>query len=114
MTRRTALFSLAAADVKPLACDMKALTAAQRTEHSKRTKQLFAAARERKELKDGFAFRIDLAASPLDETARWIDLERLCCPFLRFGLEVDSGVSWLRLTGPRGVKEFLRKELPLN
>ena len=72
------------------------------------------AVRERKELTDGFAFRIDLAAAPLDEVARWIDLERLCCPFLRFGLEVDSTAAWLRLTGLAGVKAFLREELRLG
>jgi hypothetical protein len=93
---------------------MKALTPAQRAEQGKRGKLLFSAVRERKELTNGFAFRIDSVAAPLDEVARWIDLERRCCPFLRFSLEVDAESSWLRLAGPEGVREFLRAELNLR
>lgn len=39
--------------------------------------------------------------------------ERLCCPFFRFGLEIEpnSGPLWLRLTGSEGVKEILRSML---
>lgn len=40
-------------------------------------------------------------------------LERLCCPFLRFLVEVEpnSGPLWMRLTGREGAKEFLRLAL---
>jgi hypothetical protein len=40
--------------------------------------------------------------------AEWIALERRCCPFFRFQLDVEgeTGPVWLRLTGA-GVKEFL-------
>ena len=42
-------------------------------------------------------------------------LERLCCPFVRFRLEMeeDGGPLYLSLTGRDGVKEFLRGELGL-
>lgn len=120
MTRRTALLThlaagaATAAGAKPLACDMKALTPAQRTAHSKQSKLLFSAIREQKELPDGFVFRFDPAAAPFTDVARWIELERRCCPFLRFALEVEGDASWLRLTGPEGVREFLREELKLR
>jgi hypothetical protein len=44
---------------------------------------------------------------------RWIDLERRCCPFLRFVVEIepDHGPTWLRLTGGPGVKDFPRAEV---
>ena len=120
MTRRIAILTQlaaatpAAADSKPLACNMKALTTEQRTEHAKRSKLLFRSIQSRKELPDGYAFRLDPSAIPIEEAARWIALERLCCPFLHFGLDIDAATISLRLTGPSGVKEFLRLELSLQ
>lgn len=67
-----------------------------------------AAARERRELPDGYA--IAFAADPqlFRDLAEWITLERRCCPFLTLGLEWSADdVVWLRLTGGPGVKEFL-------
>lgn len=116
MTRRSATTLLAAgvalAADKPLACNPNALTAEQRKEHSGRSKRLYGALREPKELPDGWQFTLNLASMSLEETARWIDLERLCCPFLRFTLEVapESRTVTLRLAGPEGVKEFLRSQ----
>ena len=45
--------------------------------------------------------------------AKFIENERLCCPFFNFGLEVEpnSGPLWLRLTGGEGVKEILQTTL---
>jgi len=45
--------------------------------------------------------------------AKFIENERLCCPFFNFGLEVqpNSGPLWLRLTGNDGVKEMLQATL---
>ncbi len=39
----------------------------------------------------------------------FIQLERQCCPFLRFQLTVEPGGGpiWLELTGPPGTREFL-------
>jgi hypothetical protein len=47
------------------------------------------------------------------KTVEFISLERLCCPFLGFALEVEpeSGPVWLRLTGREGVKAFVREEV---
>jgi hypothetical protein len=40
-------------------------------------------------------------------------LEKLCCPFLNFTLEVEAenGSVWLGLTGREGVKAFVREEI---
>ena len=45
--------------------------------------------------------------------AEFIALERLCCPFLNFGLEIkaEGGPVWLRLSGREGVKAFIREEI---
>ncbi len=119
MTRRIAILTqlnaVGGLQPQPLACNLKALTSAQRAEHAKRSLLLFSSVRERRQLANGFSFRLDSPGLlPLDEAARWIDLERRCCPFLHFGLDVDPAATWLRLTGPPGVKEFLRAELKLD
>src|SRR5438034_1441692 len=52
----------------------------------------------------------------LVRVAEFIELERRCCPFFRFELEVqDEGrAAWLRLTGRMGVKQFIAAELGLE
>ena len=39
-----------------------------------------------------------------------LNMERLCCPFVNYTLEIEPnhGPFWLRWTGGEGVKEFLR------
>jgi len=90
-----------------LVCMLDALTRAERARSAALLGELRAAMVERAELADGWAFRLRDGAS-LPGVAEWIALERRCCPFFRFQLEVDgeSGPVWLRLTGD-GVKEFL-------
>ena len=103
---------LAQNPVPPLACNLKAISAAQRPRYNELTKRLHAAMRNPSELPNGYAFTLDAKAMPLPEAAEWISMERLCCPFLTLQLEV-SGASnaILRLTGPAGVKEFLEQEM---
>ena len=45
--------------------------------------------------------------------AKFIENERLCCPFVKCGLELgpENGHIWLRLTGSEGVKEILQTTL---
>ena len=97
-----------------LACDMRAMTKAQRAEHARLTRELFAAVQERKELPNGYAFQ--LAPGRWLEAAHWADLERRCCPFFAFELSAaaDGGALWLRVTGETGVKAFMKEELGLR
>jgi hypothetical protein len=90
-----------------LVCRLDALTRAERARSAALRDELRAAMVERAELPDGWAYRLDDRAS-LPEVAEWIVLERRCCPFFRFRLDVegDRGPVWVRLTGD-GVKEFL-------
>jgi len=64
---------------------------------------------ERRELSDGYAFRFAAEAGAIAELAEWIGLERMCCPFLRFSVEVEpnGGPVWLKLTGGAQVKAFV-------
>src|SRR6266581_1676861 len=72
------------------ACDMKALTAEQRKHHQKLSRDLGSAVVARRELADGYLFRISSAQMPVMDIAEWITLERKCCPFFQFRLEVKG------------------------
>lgn len=100
----------------PLACNMAAFNAEERDRHQVLGRQLFESVKETQELPNGFAFRLPMEASMCIAVAEFITLERLCCPFLNFVLEVepDDGPLWLKLTGPDGVKQLLRAELGLQ
>ena len=93
----------------PIACNLKALTPAQRARLSTLSHKLNAAARDHRELPDGISFRLDTAAFSLSELGEWIEDERRCCPFLDFRLVLprESGELQVSLTGRPGVKEFL-------
>lgn len=64
---------------------------------------------EVKELEDGYAYTFPSAGEWLSEVAGLIDIERQCCPFLRFRLTVEEndGTLLLEMTGPEGTKDFL-------
>jgi hypothetical protein len=63
----------------------------------------------------GYALRFEPEGGLLADLATLIDLERQCCPFLRFHLQVlpANGPIWLELTGPEGTRDFLRTILEL-
>lgn len=98
----------------PFACNMTALTKKERAVHQKASEKLFAAVQERKEMADGYAFR--LPVETLETAAQWVLLERKCCPFFTFGMELarDDGPLWLRVTGSIGIKPFIRAEFGLE
>jgi hypothetical protein len=97
----------------PIACDMSAIEPGRRAQHIATGGEVFSAAAEIRELSDGYAFRLPNESDTLLKTTEFISLERLCCPFLGFFLEVgpEGGPVWLRLTGREGVKPFIREEV---
>ncbi len=101
-TRQSALF-----------CDMTVFSPEERERHVAVIGQMLAVIREAKEIAGGYAFRFEPDSASLLNLAEFIVGERRCCPFLNFDLRVEAGGGpvWLRLTGPEGVKEFLRMEL---
>lgn len=96
-----------------LACDLTAIPSDVREEHVISTPQLFALAQEVQDLPNGFSIRFLNEQGRFMAIARFIENERLCCPFFNFGLEIEpnSGPLWLRLTGGDGVKEILQTTL---
>ena len=66
---------------------------------------------EIKETSGGYAYRFPSDEGWVSELARLIELERQCCPFLRFQVTVEAGGGpiWLELSGPEGTKAFLEE-----
>lgn len=97
----------------PFACDMSAIEASQRGQHVATTGGLFRAVEEIRELPNGYAFRLPDESDVLTRAAKFIALERLCCPFFGFTLEAEPEVGslWLSLTGRDGVKPFIMAEI---
>src|SRR5262245_29853823 len=97
----------------PLACDMTAIPAGQRQTHINTSKDVFACIEEFRELADGYEFRFAPEPDLIVKLAEFISLEKLCCPFLNFVVEVEAenGPVRLHLTGREGVKAFIREEI---
>lgn len=96
-----------------LACDLTAIPADVREEHILTSPQLFGMAQEVQDLSNGFAIRFLNETGNFMSIAKFIENERLCCPFFNFGLELEpnNGPIWLKLTGAEGVKEILQTTL---
>jgi hypothetical protein len=95
------------------ACNMTALTKAERARHAELSRTLLGSVAERSELRDGYAFR--LSPARLMDAAQWVSFERRCCPFFAFRLKLakNEGPLWLEITGAPGVKPFIREEFRL-
>ncbi len=113
-----AFVSVAAAVAAPVvfACNMKALSHEERVHHAANTHRLTAAVVETQEGESSLRFRIAEERMDLPALAEWVRLERKCCPFFTFTIEIEggAGATWLTLSGPPGVKEFIRLELGLS
>lgn len=95
------------------ACDITAIPSNQRETHLATGRALFSRAAEMRELPSGYEFRFVDDPDLIRSLVSFVSLEKLCCPFLNFTIEVaaDSGPMWLRLTGAKGVKAFIREEI---
>lgn len=100
----------------PIFCNMNALTKEQRQRHKALSVELRAAVQEIRELPDGYSFRLPSDEAMLQKAVEWVTMERRCCPFIAFGIEVEreGGPLWLKLTGREGVKPFLKTELGIE
>jgi hypothetical protein len=97
----------------PLACNLNALKPAEREKHERLGAHLLEAVAKRSETADGYAFELDPKRVAITDVAAWVDLERRCCPFFDFAIELrrENGPLTLKISGRRGVKEFIRSEL---
>jgi hypothetical protein len=98
------------------ACDLTALDAQERQRYERVREQLQRSVEKVREVDNGYVFLHSADVSTLLMLAEFIRLESRCYPFLCFALKAVSlyGPAWLTVTGPEGVKEFLRAELSID
>ena len=106
----TGLVTSGFASAEEFGCNRNALSKEERSRHQALSQALLDGVQERRALADGYAFRFP--AETLVPAAEWVSLERRCCPFFSFVLEQarDQGPLWVRITGPEGVKAFMKEE----
>lgn len=94
-------------------CNLGAMNPEERVRYGKLSRQLSSAGQEKRELDNGFAFRLSPQKISIVEIAEWITFERRCCPFFNLQIEVEphEGPVWLRMTGGERIKEFIRSEI---
>jgi hypothetical protein len=91
----------------PIACS---LTGPERRERARTVlATLRAHTRHVTERSDGYALELTTTDEAIAAATALIQLERRCCPFLRFTLTVEpaGGAVELALTGAPGAREFL-------
>lgn len=92
------------------ACNLNAISPEQRPAHQRLIEQLFTSKHAAYEMPNGYRF--EFSAEWLVQLAQFVALERLCCPFFDFTIQVNanSDTLSLQLTGVEGVKTFIRAE----
>ena len=97
----------------PLACNTGVFSARQQSRHRELVASLHGRVYAVEELPDGYAFRFSSETEVCQDVMEFANLERLCCPFLEFRLEVapNQETLSLSLTGPPGAKEIVAKFL---
>ncbi len=93
-----------------LACDFAVMDTEQRERYRALRRRLSKDLHEARALEDGYAFRHSSEARVLIALAEYVTLERLCCPFFDFAIEVgrDGGEVWLKMTGGPEAKRILQ------
>lgn len=94
-----------------IACDPNALTPDQQERWvNEIVPKLYSQVQEIQELPNGWSWRLPSTPEILSLIAEDLNMERLCCPFVHYTLEIEPNHApfLLRMTGGAGVKEFLR------
>src|SRR5215211_8179722 len=95
-----------------LACNMGVFTPAQREAHILGIAELVQRVENFRAVENGYQFSFPNETDLISKIAEFIANERLCCPFLKFTLNVNSSDEPISLSvsGPTGTQEFLRAE----
>lgn len=96
---------------EPIACQVRALSAAEHKEQAAAAARLLPKAQEVKEKAQGYAVRFSVDA--LDELPTWLAREQKCCPFLKLTLRFApaSNELWIEAEGTPEGKAFVKGTL---
>ena len=97
-------------------CNIGALSAEERGRHSAMTRKLIAARDLVVETAKGYEFQFRPEKVSVAELAEWVVAENKCCPFFYFHIDLEKRgrLVCLGLTGPVGVKAFIREEFAVR
>jgi len=97
----------------PIACNTGVFGAEQQRRHRQLVATLHVHVQAVQELADGYAFFFPSEETVCRDVMEFATLERLCCPFLSFRLELAPGQGPLTLSliGPTGAKEIIAEFL---
>ena len=96
----------------PIACQLKALDAAQRQRQKELLEIVRGKIRRVIELDDGYELELPSDSESFMEAAEWVSLERRCCAFAEFAIVSRRDASvWVRLSGGPGAKDVLASEM---
>lgn len=95
------------------ACNLSALSPVERVKHLTNTGRLMKTVQAVQEQGRGYSLQFANERGTIVQVAEFISLERLCCPFFDFALQVEAGNESvaLQISGPEGIKDFIRLEL---
>jgi hypothetical protein len=93
-------------------CNIEAMNPGERVRHKLLTDKLVGQRTQIVETEKGYEFQYSPSTISLAELGEWVVAESKCCPFFDFhiDLENEGTLLCLRLTGEKGVKEFIRAE----
>jgi hypothetical protein len=103
-------------DQATFCCDMTALSKAERERYNRIRAKLEDSVEAVHELESGYKFALRAENIGLIEVAEWMIYERRCCPFFDLAIEAErqNGPWSLTITGPKGVKAFIRAEFRVS
>ena len=95
----------------PIACDLSKLTEHQREREKTLLAWFKAETHSASETNEGFIFTLDADPDTFSTLGEFMALERLCCPFLSFRLEVSSEpTARLHVFGEGDAKKIIAAE----
>ena len=102
-------------DQPVFACRLGALTSGERARQQDLRATLERAITRVTEDMEGFTFHYADDVAPTTVIA-WVEMERKCCPFLRFTLDMpeEGSPSRLRVWGAPGVKAFVAAQIKIG
>ena len=94
----------------PVACEPHGVPVDKRERWLKVGPEVYNAVDLVKELSNGYSLRLPNDQAMLILLAEYVSLDRLCCGFVNWNIEVEraGGPVWLHLTGGQGVKEYFK------
>ncbi|MFL6259174.1 MAG: hypothetical protein ACJ76Y_05625 [Thermoanaerobaculia bacterium] len=95
----------------PIACDLSRLDDSQRRREQELLRKFRQYWTPESETDDGVWLSLPAGPADLAELGELLGLERLCCPFLSFQLEVTRDERCrLHIAGPPGARDFVLME----